>query len=152
MGRALSPTDLPGIWDGVDGRRAVDAVEQATPSAGAARCWTPSIGRRKTGPETRLANQELDLNGVAGQRALGNLGRQRQQDYNDLSMRSVLAGRQEHSRRFGQGVQGRQLAAGLQRLRFNQQNRSGPDKTSSTSSSRRVSRNSAKSMPCSGGL
>ena len=85
MGRALSPTDLPGIWDGVDGGGSVSAVEGATFDRGRA-LLDPVYQQEEDRLRTRLANQGLDPNSVAGQRALGNLGRQRQQDFNDLSM------------------------------------------------------------------
>ena len=94
----------------------MSAVEGATLERGRA-LLDPVYQQEEDRTRTRLANQGLDTNSVAGQRALGNLHRQRQQDFNDLSMRSVLAGRQEHSRMFGQGVRGRQLEAGFQEQR-----------------------------------
>ena len=119
MGRALSQSDVPGIWDGVDGGGAMGAVEGATFDRGRA-LLDPVYQQEEDRGRTRLANQGLDPKSVAGQRAPGNLGRQRQQDFNDLSMRSVLAGRQVHGRLFGQGVQARQLEAGLQGQQFGQ--------------------------------
>ena len=123
MGRALSPTDLPGVWDGVGGGQNVGGVigqvEQATFDQGR-NLLDPVYQQQEDRLHTRLANQGIDPNSVAGRRTIANLHRQRQQDYNNLSMQSVMAGRQEHGRLFGQGMQQRQMEAGLQGQQFNQ--------------------------------
>ena len=106
-----APVSAPAAGSGVD---LIGAVEQATFDRGRA-LLDPVYQQQEDRMRTRLANQGLDPNSVAGQRAIGNLARQRQQDMNDLSMRSVAAGRGEHARLFGQGTSAPMDGSGTRR-------------------------------------
>lgn len=95
---------LPSVGNGMDARnRAEDALYSRATSR-----LDPQWQQREDQTRTRLYNQGLREGDSAFDQAMGNLGRERTDAYDQAQWGAIGSGGQEMTRQFGQEMQGRQ--------------------------------------------
>ena len=104
---------LPELSSGKDLLTASEPVERATYDR-AMNLLRPEIADKRRTLETSLINRGIPLDSPAAQRQLDRLDRTEGQQLENLSLSSILAGRNEQSRLFGNQLQARGQIAGEQ--------------------------------------
>jgi hypothetical protein len=104
LGTPADWSGLPSVGNGMDARnRAEDALYSRATSR-----LDPQWTQREDQTRTRLYNQGLREGDSAFDQAMGNLGRERTDAYDQAQWGAIGSGGQEMTRQFGQEMQGRQ--------------------------------------------